>query len=231
MKEKLKELERKIGVKFNDIHYYERAFTHSSYANEQDDDLHPDNERVEFLGDAVVGLVVSTHLFKKFPELSEGELTKYRASIVREASLADFATKLDLADYILLGRGEEQSGGRTRISLLADLFEAFVGALYLDLGLAAVESFFASNIFSRLDRETLMLMRDFKSDLQEYIQKNNLGKISYHLISQVGPAHEIQFTSEVRLDDRPLGCGIGGSKKESEQGAAREAFLLLTMSE
>ncbi len=228
MKEKLDELSHKLGIKFINIHCYERAFTHSSYANEQNEDFHEDNERVEFLGDAVVSLVVSTYLFRKFPQISEGELTKYRASIVCEASLADFSTKLDLADYILLGKGEELSGGRTRTALLADLFEAFVGALYLDQGLASVESFFARFIFPDLDKEALMKMRDFKSDLQEYVQKNNLGKLSYHLISQTGPAHEMEFQMEVRLNKKRLGRGVGCSKKESEQGAAQEAFMQLT---
>lgn len=227
MKGKLDELACKLGVKFNNMYYYERAFTHSSYVNEQNENFHDDNERVEFLGDAVVGLIVSTHLFKKFPHFSEGELTKYRASIVCEASLADFATKLELADYILLGKGEELSGGRTRMSLLADLFEAFVGALYLDRGIRAVESFFDRFIFPGLEKETLMFTRDFKSDLQEYVHKNNLGKLSYHLISQIGPAHEMQFMMEVRLNNRRYGRGVGGSKKESEQSAAKEAFIQL----
>lgn len=230
MRKNLNQLAHMLGIKFTNIHYYETAFTHSSYANERDghlDENLEDNERVEFLGDAVVGLVVSTHLFQKLPQLSEGELSKFRANIVCEASLADFANELNLADYVLLGKGEELSGGRTRISLLADLFEAFVGALYLDQGLTAVQNFFAKWIFPLLDKEDLMLTRDFKSDLQEYVHKNNIGKLSYHVISQTGPAHEIEFKTEVRLNNKEIGIGIGNSKKESEQSAAQEAFMLL----
>lgn len=227
MVKRLETLEQKLGLKFINLEYYQQAFTHSSYANEQTDNNLVHNERLEFLGDAVVELVISNYLYAHFPRFSEGELTKSRANIVCESSLANFAIELNLADFILLGKGEEQTGGRVRISMLADLFEAFVGALYLDQGLEQVEEFFKLAIFPRLAENEFSAVTDYKTELQEIVQKDNLGKLSYHLITQSGPAHEMLFTIEVRLDERSLGEGTGGSKKEAEQGAARAAIKRL----
>ncbi len=224
MGKKLTVLQEQLGIQFNNMAYYEQAFTHSSYANEQTDKVQEHNERLEFLGDAVVELIISNYLYSNFPDQTEGELTKFRANIVCEASLAGMATDLNLADYILLGRGEEQTGGRQRTALLADLFEAFVGAIYLDQGLDQVERFFKLAIFPRLQDQVFQAVTDYKSELQEIVQKTNLGQLSYHLLEQTGPAHDLCFTMEVRLAGQSLGQASGGSKKEAEQGAARQAL-------
>lgn len=221
------DLERKINITFRDRSLIRQAFTHSSYVNEQRKRTFKDNERLEFLGDAVLELTISEFLYRHFPQKSEGEMTKMRANIVCEASLVAFAGELGFGKYILLGKGEEQSGGRNRPSLLADAFEAFVGALYLDQGLSAVQNFLQSYIYPQIDEGRFSRVTDYKSQLQEKVQHDSLGELKYAIVEERGPAHDREFIAEVHLKDQLLGRGIGRSKKEAEQRAASEALLKL----
>lgn len=221
------DLERRLNISFNNHKLIRQAFTHSSYVNENRRKTFKDNERLEFLGDAVLELTISEFLYRHFPQKSEGEMTKMRANIVCEASLVAFAGELDFGKYILLGKGEEQSGGRKRPSLLADVFEAFVGALYLDQGLSAVQHFLQSYIFPQIDEGRFSQVTDYKSQLQEIVQHEGFGEIKYVIVEEKGPAHDREFIVEVRLGEKRIGSGIGRSKKEAEQRAASEALSKL----
>lgn len=226
---KLQELQAELGLKFNDSHLLQQAFTHTSYVNENRQAKH--NERLEFLGDAVLQLAVTEYLYEQYPKRSEGELSKMRASIVCEPSLNLLAEHQNFGTYLLLGRGEESTGGRTRPAILADVFEAFIGALYLDQGFKAVIHFLHSSLFKELQQDELINMMDAKSQLQEITQQSNLGKPEYHLVMESGPSHEKQFISEVKLQARVLGTGAGRTKKESEQHAAAQALTKLRAEE
>ncbi|QRG65540.1 ribonuclease III [Brevibacillus choshinensis] len=221
------QLQEKIGVRFHDESVLRQAFTHSSYVNEQRGKRIQDNERLEFLGDAVLELTVSQFLYKTFPKMSEGEMTKLRAAIVCEPSLVKFAELLNFGDLVLLGKGEELTGGRQRPALLADVFEAFVGALYLDQGVDAVFTFMEKYVYPRVDKGEFAQVTDFKSQLQEFVQQDNLGDIQYRIVEEKGPAHNREFVSEVLLNNRSLGVGSGRSKKEAEQQAAARALVKL----
>ncbi|MCG5253065.1 ribonuclease III [Brevibacillus gelatini] len=221
------QLQEKIGFRFRDESILRQAFTHSSYVNEQRGKRISDNERLEFLGDAVLELTVSQFLYKTFPKMSEGEMTKLRAAIVCEPSLVKFAELLNFGDLVLLGKGEELTGGRQRPALLADVFEAFVGALYLDQGLDAVFSFMEKYVYPKIDKGEFAQVTDFKSQLQEFVQQDNLGDIQYRIVEEKGPAHNREFVSEVLLNNRSLGIGSGRSKKEAEQQAAARALVKL----
>ncbi|WP_241154434.1 ribonuclease III [Staphylospora marina] len=204
-----------------------QAFTHSSFSHERKNGKgHPDNERLEFLGDAVLELAVSEYLYRHFPGMSEGELTRTRARIVCESSLAGFARELDFGKYVRVGKGEELTGGRNRPSLLADVFEAFVGALFLEKGLDGVREFLGNFVFPKLDDRLLGGVTDAKSQLQERVQHLHLGQLQYRIVDVQGPAHDRHFVAEVLLDGRPLGRGSGRSKKEAEQMAAAEALKI-----
>jgi ribonuclease-3 len=218
------ELLHSMEMTFGDSKLLRQAFTHSSYINENRMKPYQDNERLEYLGDAVLELAISEYLFQTYPRMSEGELTKLRASIVCEPSLVGFAESLDFGRFVLLGKGEELTGGRTRPALLADVFESFVGALYLDQGFEAVRQFLKSHVFPKISQGHMPLAMDYKSELQEKIQQDNRGPLDYRIIEERGPAHEKEFVSEVWLNDRFLGTGIGRSKKEAEQRAAAEAL-------
>lgn len=222
---KLQQLQAELGVKFNDLNLLQQAFTHTSYVNENR--LAKHNERLEFLGDAVLELAVTQYLYKQYPNRPEGELTKMRASIVCEPSLNILAEQHKFGTYLLLGKGEESSGGRTRPAILADVFEAFIGALYLDQGFEVVIHFLQSSLFRKLQQDNSINMTDTKSQLQEYSQQSNLGKPDYHLVMESGPSHEKQFISEVKLQSRVMGTGTGRTKKESEQHAAAQALAKL----
>jgi ribonuclease-3 len=222
---KLEQLQAEIGITFHDPKLLEQAFTHSSYVNENKRAKH--NERLEFLGDAVLELAVTEYLYEHYPSRSEGELTKLRASIVCEPSLNKLAVQQHFGDYLLLGRGEESTGGRTRPAILADVYEAFIGALYLDQGFGKVVRFLQSNLFKKLQQDAAMSTIDAKSQLQEYAQQHSLGKPLYQLVKEEGPSHEKQFVIEVYLDNRLLGTGTGRTKKQSEQQAAAEALTVL----
>jgi ribonuclease III len=224
---KFKELQKKIGIFFTNEKLLIQAFTHSSYVNEHRRRPHEDNERLEFLGDAVLELTVSQYLFKKFPHMSEGELTKLRAAIVCEPSLVKFANALSFGELVLLGKGEELTGGRTRPALLADVFEAFIGALYLDQGMDAVMQFLGQTIFPKIDEGAFSHVMDFKSQLQELVQRDGIGVLEYSILEEKGPAHNKEFVSRVSLNGQALGIGVGKSKKEAEQHAAEMALQKL----
>ncbi|TXK88645.1 ribonuclease III [Parageobacillus sp. SY1] len=220
-------MQKKIGIFFTNEKLLIQAFTHSSYVNEHRRRPHEDNERLEFLGDAVLELTVSQYLFKKFPHMSEGELTKLRAAIVCEPSLVKFANALSFGELVLLGKGEELTGGRTRPALLADVFEAFLGALYLDQGMDAVMQFLGQTIFPKIDEGAFSHVMDFKSQLQELVQRDGIGVLEYSILEEKGPAHNKEFVSRVSLNGQALGIGIGKSKKEAEQHAAQMALQKL----
>jgi ribonuclease III len=211
---KFKELQKKIGIFFTNEKLLIQAFTHSSYVNEHRRRPHEDNERLEFLGDAVLELTVSQYLFKKFPHVSEPSLVK-------------FANALSFGELVLLGKGEELTGGRTRPALLADVFEAFIGALYLDQGMDAVMQFLGQTIFPKIDEGAFSHVMDFKSQLQELVQRDGIGVLEYSILEEKGPAHNKEFVSRVSLNGQALGIGVGKSKKEAEQHAAQMALQKL----
>lgn len=186
---------------------------------------------MEFLGDAVLELTVSEHLYRMFPDRPEGELTKLRAAIVCEPSLVRFAESLEFGKYVLLGKGEELTGGRTRPALLADVFESFIGALYLDQGLEAATKFLHSFVFTQITFDGKLQTTDYKTELQELTQHHNMGALEYRIIEERGPAHEREFVSEVFMEGEGLGRGSGRSKKEAEQQAAAVALERLKQSQ
>ncbi|RTR35550.1 ribonuclease III [Robertmurraya yapensis] len=219
-----KEFQDKIGVPFSNEKLLIQAFTHSSYVNEHRKKPYDDNERLEFLGDAVLELTVSQFLYKKYPTMTEGELTKLRAAVVCEPSLVAFANELSFGEYVLLGKGEEMTGGRTRPALLADVFEAFIGALFLDKGIETVVRFLEKVIFPKIDAGAFSHVMDFKSQLQEHVQRDGSGVIEYKVLQEKGPAHNREFISQVSLNGTEVGVGTGKSKKEAEQHAAQMAL-------
>ncbi|WP_138496581.1 ribonuclease III [Paenibacillus pinistramenti] len=225
----LKQLQHKLHIQFQDKQLLKQAFTHASYVNEHRFSQQADNERLEFLGDAVLELTVSEYLYRLFPDRPEGELTKLRAAIVCEPSLVKLAESLDFGRYVLLGKGEELTGGRTRPALLADVFESFIGALYLDQGLERVKQFLDKYVFPVLELGGgKMQITDYKTELQELTQHHNLGTLEYRIVEERGPAHEREFVSEVYMEGRCLGRGTGRSKKEAEQQAAAVALKELS---
>ncbi len=219
-----KELQKRLGIEFHDSKLLKQAFTHSSYVNEHRKKPYEDNERLEFLGDAVLELTVSQFLYKKYPMMSEGELTKLRAAVVCEPSLVSFANELTFGQLVLLGKGEEITGGRERPALLADVFEAFIGALYLDKGIETVIDFLEKIVFPKINSGAFSHVMDFKSQLQELVQRDGAGVIEYNILHEKGPAHSREFVSRVSLNGDELGTGTGKSKKEAEQHAAQMAL-------
>ena len=220
------ELEDKIGYQFKNKNLLLQALTHSSYANEGKK-RGRNNERLEFLGDSVLSVIVAKHLFLKYKDIPEGELTKLRASLVCEKALDVFAQQLGLGEYLRLGKGEEMTGGRNRPSILADAFEAVIAALYLDGGCQAAQKFVLSFIPKNLDVKSANQLADYKTTLQEIIQQNREEKIEYVLADEKGPDHAKVFTAEVLLNSNVIGVGEGSSKKQAEQNAAREALKLM----
>lgn len=221
----------KLRISFRDQSLLEQAFLHSSYCNERDDLKYSSNERLEFLGDAVLNLVVTDKLYKEFPALSEGELTGIRASLVCRDTLARLASSLGLGNWLLLGRGEELSGGRAKASNLANAMEALLGALYLDQGIGKARRFVLGQLKQDLkDMETGKTVPNYKSLVQELIQGQ--GKLTpvYRLVEAIGPDHDKQFTAEILVDGDVLGIGMGGSKKAAESQAARAAWERLRCS-
>lgn len=231
LSEDLKQLQHKLQIKFDNRQLLKQAFTHASYVNEHRFSQHQDNERLEFLGDAVLELTVSEYLYHLFPNRPEGELTKLRASIVCEPSLVKFAEALGFGQYVLLGKGEELTGGRTRPALLADVFESFIGALYLDQGLVPVRTFLDQHVFPLIVLGSKLQMSDYKTELQELTQHHNMGALEYRIVEERGPAHEREFVSEVHMGQERLGRGTGRSKKEAEQQAASAALDRLKLPE
>ncbi len=227
MKDVFQQLQERINLTFRNPALLKQAFTHTSYVNEQRGARVADNERLEFLGDAVLQLTVSEYLYRLYPDSPEGELTRLRASIVCEPSLVRFAETLEFGHVVLLGKGEEQTGGRTRPSLLADAFEAFLGALFLDQGLNVVRSFLERNLFSLLPRDGQAPLKDFKTELQEKVQQLSMGALDYRIMEERGPAHDREFAAVVFIGKQRLGKGVGRSKKEAEQQAASQALTTL----
>ena len=226
--DKLESLEKKLGYTFKDTELFIQSFCHSSYANEQINSSMGDNERLEFLGDAVLDLAISHILMLRFRDATEGDLSKFRATVVDEAGLYEVALRLGLGEYLLLGKGEEQSRGREKPSILADTTEALIGAIYLDAGFDMAMEIIKGLFSSLLDRVgTQELVHDFKSLLQEYSQQSCKTLPRYRLIKETGPAHDRSFQVALSLSGEVLAEGEGRSKKEAEQNAAREAFFYL----
>jgi len=218
------ELEQRIGYRFKNQALLTEALCHSSYANEKR--TVNCNERLEFLGDSVLSIVVSNHLFRNCTHLPEGELTKIRASLVCEKSLYVWAKQIGLGDYLLLGHGEDQTGGRERPSILSDAFEAVIAAMFLDGGMDAVTPYILRFMPEHFDRPS-EAFHDYKTALQEVIQQNPEEHVEYVLVGEDGPDHAKQFHMEVRLNSNVIGRGAGRSKKIAEQMAAKEALMLM----
>ena len=229
MSKDLKELEGKIGYKFDDFTLFTKAMIHSSYANEKHLPKYECNERLEFLGDAVLELVSSEFLFHNNPKLPEGELTKTRASMVCEPALAFCARDLDLGEYLLLGKGEDATGGRKRESVTSDAMEALIGAIYLDGGFANAKEFVLKYILT--DIEHKQLFYDSKTILQEIVQAGYNEELNYQLIREEGPDHDKRFVVEARIGEKSIGEGMGHTKKAAEQEAAYQALLKLKQQE
>ena len=221
----MEELEKKLGYTFRDPELLRAALYHSSYANEHRSEGIRSNERLEFLGDAVLGFVSAEHLFKKHPELPEGDLTRIRAALVCEESLHEVAQTLSLGDHLCLGKGEEQGGGRRRPSILADATESVFAAVYLDGGIEAARELIHRVLLDK-EREEVVeeRRRDYKTQLQELVQRKSGSTLGYEMIGATGPDHAKIFEAAVLLNGEPLSAGTGRSKKEAEQAAARAAL-------
>ncbi len=210
-----------FGYTFNNEELLYTALSHSSYANEHKKES---NERLEFLGDSILSIIVSEYLFSRYPDVDEGELTKMRASLVCEKSLAGFAEEIGLSNMLLLGKGELQAGGNKRPSIISDAFEAVLAAIYLDGGMEEAKKFVLRFISKQHIGGSF---KDYKTVLQEVIQKNPEEQLTYCLVAESGPEHDKQFTVEVHLNSNVIGKGVGHSKKNAEQMAAKEALLLM----
>lgn len=223
--DRLRELEKRTGYRFKNFDWLCMAVRHSSYANEHHMERLDCNERLEFLGDAVLELVTSEFLYQKYPALPEGELTKFRASLVCEPTLAFDARELELGSYLLLGKGEEATGGRKRDSVVSDAMEAVIGAIFMDGGFEEAKKFVLRFVLN--DVEHKQLFQDSKTILQEIAQKNFEAEISYEILEESGPDHDKSFRAQVAVGERPLAEGTGRTKKSAEQQAAYNALCRL----
>ena len=223
-------LKEKFDISFKNEALLVEAMTHSSYANEHKEMKGIYNERIEFLGDAVLELIISDWLFRQFPHFKEGQLTKLRAQIVCEDSLSMLAKECSLNEYLLLGKGETLSGGREKPAVLCDVFEAFIGALYLDKGMEEVQRFLDQVIVPKINNGRYELITDFKTELQEYLQQNGTVHIRYELIKEEGPSHDKVFTVQVTVDGKKYKTASGKTKKAAEQMAAKLTMEELTQS-
>ncbi len=221
----MEELFKRLGIKPKNMKLYQTAFSHSSYANEHKDKA--DYERLEFLGDAIVDLVVADYLYSN-KEIDEGEMTKVRSSYVCENALAVYSNDLDLSKYIKVGVGEEHSGGKHRKAIIADIFEALMAAIYLDLGYATVRRTILNIIVPYIEDPKINFFSDYKSVLQEYVQTTQKSLV-YELINEEGPAHDKKYTVGVKIDNIMYATGIASSKKEAEQEAAKAALEKLAV--
>ena len=215
-------LEEKLGYRFTNRALLENALTHSSYANEHKAKGAQSNERLEFLGDSVLGMVTADYLYRAHPDLPEGDLTRTRAALVCEGSLVEVAQQLDLGAYLKLGKGEDAGGGRERPSIVADAVEAVLAAVYLDGGIGSARKIIQRFILDREEEKSAS--RDYKTALQELVQRQADQVLTYHMIGEAGPDHDKTFQAEVRLNGASVGTGSGHSKKEAEQAAARAAL-------
>ena len=218
--------EKRLGYTFKNIHYLEVGLTHSSFANEAKEKTEY-NERQEFLGDAVLSIIVSDYIFLNYTNLPEGELTKLRASLVCEKSLCEFSQELGMGEFLRLGHGEVIMGGNERPSILADAFEAVLAAIYLDGGIEPATEFVLRFVKKSLEHVENVPFKDYKTLLQEIIQKNPEEKLRYALVGESGPDHDKRFEVNVMLNSNVIGHGIGKSKKSAEQLAAKEALELM----
>ncbi len=221
----MQELERKIGYTFRDRSLLETALTHSSYANERGHGASECYERLEFLGDSILGYITAEFLYRHEPSIPEGRMTRLRAELVCETSLHQIAQRLDLGRFMLLGKGEERTGGRERPSILADMVESLIAAMYLDSGsLQVPRRFVVEELLQRADLREQHQMSDYKTELQELVQRRPNQYITYEMIRQTGPDHDKTFTFRVAVNGVPAGEGSGRTKKEAEQMAARQAL-------
>lgn len=218
-------LEQRINYKFNNRAFLMEALTHSSFANERDSGI-KSNERMEFLGDSVLSLVTSHFLFETYPDMPEGDLSKLKASLVCTNSLSSFAREIHLGDYLFLGKGEVNTGGADRPSILEDAFESLIAAIYLDGGLEMARKFILGFLKPALKNHNISF-KDYKTTLQEVIQQNHDQSINYVFVGSYGPDHDKVFEAEVRLNSNVIGRGRGKSKKSAEQAAAKEALKLM----
>lgn len=227
----LNELEKTIGYVFKDRSILIQALSHSSYTNEKKQSHLSSNERLEFLGDAVLNIVISEKIYLEQENLDEGEMTKARSLIVCEPSLTKSAIRIKLSKFMLLGKGEELTRGRTRSSIISDAFEALIGAIYLDGGMEKVKTFINDHmkevILPAIKGDDFL---DYKTQFQETVQKKGEIRISYEILREKGPDHDKTFTSQVKIEDKPMGIGKGKSKKEAEQNAAKNALMKLQKS-
>ncbi len=221
----LKQLQKKINYTFKNEAYLVRAMTHTSYANECGGDHNKSNERLEFLGDSVLGFITAENFFNNYSSMPEGELTKLRAATVCEKSLSEFAKELNLGEYLLLGKGEICTGGYERPSILADAFEALIAAIYLDGGMDAAKGFVLKYVEDAIKKHRGF--KDYKTVLQEVVQRNPGEIVEYVLVNESGPDHDKRFEVEVHLNSNVIGKGTGTSKKKAEQLAAKEALELM----
>ncbi len=222
----MKALESNLGYTFKDIKLLENALTHSSYANEVRHGI-TSNERLEFLGDSVLSIIVAEYLYNKFKDIPEGELTKLRASLVCEKSLCVFSRELEIGKFLRLGKGEDKGGGRERDSILADAFEAVLAAMYLDGGMEIAKKHVMRFVTVELEHKDDEVFKDYKTTLQEIIQRNPEEYVSYILTGESGPDHDKVFEVEVRLNSNVIGKGTGKNKKQAEQMAAKQALELM----
>ena len=227
--ERRKEFQEKIGYHFNNQNLLKQALTHSSFANERRMSKLSNNERLEFLGDAVLEITSSEFLFEKYPNYPEGELTRLRASLVCEQTLAFCTRELEIGKYLLLGKGEELTGGRERKSILSDALEAVIGAIYLDGGFANAKEFIYRFILNDIEKKQLFF--DSKTILQEIVQGKHEGELRYQLIDESGPDHDKKYVVQVLVGQKVLGQGEGKTKKSAEQEAAYKALLYLKQKE
>lgn len=219
------EFEKIIGYSFNNRNHVLLALTHSSFANEIKSGKVKSNERLEFLGDAVLNIVMSEEIYMRYAQLTEGEMTRVRANVVCETSLTKCANNIGIGHWLLLGKGEELTGGRSRISILSDAFEALIGAIYLDGGMQNAREFVLRQVKQMLeDSANGVIMMDYKTQLQEVVQRNGEKKIVYEVVEEKGPDHNKLFIMQVKVSEAVWGTGEGKSKKEAEQNAARVAL-------
>ncbi len=226
MNKNIPQFEKKIGYRFKNKKILIQALTHSSYAYENQQNVDSDNETMEFLGDSVLGLIIADYLYSAYSDLSEGELSKLKSTAANTTSLSSFGKRIKLDRYILLGKGEEKSGGRKKRTILAGAFEALIAALYLDGGMKAAHAFLTPQleyIFKKIRAESYQV-NNYKSALQEYLQKENLPAPAYKTVTSTGPDHKKCFIVEVLLEKKPLAKAKGRSKKDAEQRAAQKAL-------
>ena len=222
----IKDLEKAIGYQFKNITLLQNALAHSSYANERWHDSLKSNERLEFLGDSILGMVTAEYLYRNFPDRPEGDLTRMRADMVCERSLAVAAERIELGNHLLLGNGEEAGGGRRRDSILADALESVIAACFLDGGMDAARRFIDTFVLTEVPVKKLR-NADYKTALQELVQQKKNQSLSYALVGESGPDHDKKFEVEVSLNGKVVGNGSGSSKKRAEQDAARAAIEVL----